>query len=528
MPKLTIISFLLVLVFSTSIDIHSQDEKTYCTSWSSSQYLTEEVNMPEVPLSSNSLRQIVHVSIGGELVRIKFSNRYGKSDLVIKAARIANSVRQGSGEIDPDTDTPITFGGEKGITIPPGGETYCDTFTYSLRDQSEVAVSIYFGDVPNELTGHAGSRTHSFIGSGNTIRDTKFSLKFRVTHWYILSAIEISSNPPLKTIVCYGDSITDGRGSTDDKQNRWTDHLAFQLSTHRATNNIGVVNAGIGATLVTTSGLERYTRDVLAVKGAAYVIVLYGINDIIFLNATAKEVTDAYKTLIKKGHKANKLVYGGTILPFKNSIFYSEEREEVRREVNDWIRKAKPKDGGFDKFFDFDQILRDPIDNSALDEYYDCGDGLHPSPEGYEMMVYAMDDLSVFLVEPNFNILDLITPLIIENIPGVKIRLETTIRNEIDFEVIIIGSCKGSKGFRIWALNDKEERTSNYYKTGPIEEGMFELTAKLSTVGTSTDILIKGPMSTIDIDSITINVIAVKVNGVKTIYDPIEAIPYEN
>lgn len=509
-----------------SSSIHSEDESTYSTTWSSSQILLEEAFNPPLPLSGNTLRQIFHVSIGGELIRLKFSNLYGQEKLVIKSARIARTKLQGSEEIDSDTDESITFGGEKQISILPGEETYSDTFSYTLIPQDEVAISIYFGDVPKILTGHPASQTNSFIQEGKEIKSVKFSTSKKVAHWYFVSSIEVSSKPAMKTIVCFGDAITDGNGSTIDKHHRWSDFLSFQLNTRRATRNIGVVNAG-SSDLLTTTGIERFERDALNIKGAAYVIIQSGINDIILLNKDNDTIVNAYQKIIKKGHKANKLIYGTTLLPFKHHFLYSDEKEEVRKSVNEWIRNTLPEDGGFDKVFDFDQVVRDPLNPSFLDSYYDSGNGLYLNDDGYQMLVYAIDDISVFFQKPDFDIYKLLTSLTIQNSPGVMFKLSANIGAENDVSVSVVGSCKGSKGFRLWMLNKNEERTTGYFKTGPIKEGKFEFTASFSTLGTTTYLLVKGPMSTIDIDEITIESITVKVVGVKTVYDPSEGIPYK-
>ena len=378
------------------------DESTYCATWSSSQYLTEANNLPPMSLSNNSIRQIVHVSVSSSIIRLKISNRLGDSNLEIKAASIANSAYQGSGEIDLSTLTPITFEQKESVVIPAATEIYSDPIKYDLKDQSEVAISLYFGQIPSKITSHAGSRTFSFIEQGNKINEKKFSDKVKTAHWYFISAIEASNSPAKKAVVCYGDSITDGRGSTDDKQNRWTDFLAKKLYSNEKTKDVACVNAGIGATFVRNEGQERFERDVLDIKGCTYIIVLYGINDIMFNDATTQQIIEAYKILISKAHKANKFIYGTTILPFGKYSNWNEKREKVRTEVNEWIRNAGNDAEGFDAYFDFDKVTKDPSNERNLYRQYDSVDGLHPSPAGYEKMVEAIDNLDLFTVEPKF------------------------------------------------------------------------------------------------------------------------------
>ena len=395
---------ILSLVFSVSFIKaleENPDESSFCATWSSSQYLTESKNLPPIPLSGNSIRQIVHISVSGQTIRLKLSNRVGDADLEIKAVTLANSASQGSGEIDLSTLTQLKFNGKEDTVIPPGSEMYSDPFEYPLKAQSEVAISIYFGEVPPKITSHAGSRTFSFIEKGNKINEKKSGSQFKTDHWYIIEAIEVSSSPTKKAVVCYGDSITDGRGSTNDKQNRWTDVLSNKLYLNEPTKEVACVNAGIGATTVRTEGQERFERDVLNVKGSAYIIVLYGVNDILFNMATSEQIISAFKVLITKAHESNKFIFGTTILPFGKNSNYSDQKEKVRKEVNNWIRNAGKDKEGFDYCFDFDKVIRDPNNERNILNIYDCGDGLHLSPEGYKKMVEAIDNLELFTREFN-------------------------------------------------------------------------------------------------------------------------------
>ena len=352
------ISFIISLKTNFLSNIY--DESTYCTTWSSSQFLTQTKNLPPIKFSNNSIREIVHISTSGENIRIKFTNKYGSSNLQILSANIAYSKSQGSGEIDLDTLTQLTFQGKENITIFPGEEIYSDTFSYPLKPLSQVAISIYFGETPEEITGHSHSQTFSFLEEGNKINKKQFSKDIKVTHWYILSAIEITSLPRKKAVVCFGDSITDGHGSDNDKQSRWTDFFAEKLNKNKNTSNIAVINEGIRGNQLTTQGLKRYQNDVLNIKGSTYIIVLFGVNDINSLNATVDKVITAYKELIRKAHKNNMFIFGGTILPYGKNTPWTKERESVRKEVNNWIRNTKKEEGGFDAFFDFDKIMKDP------------------------------------------------------------------------------------------------------------------------------------------------------------------------
>lgn len=503
-----------------SLKDNFQEESTFCTTWSSSQYQTRTYNYPPIKFTNNSIRQIVHISASGEKVRVKFTNKFGASNLEILSANIADSVSQGSGEIDLNTLTPLTFDGKESVIIPPGADVYSDTFSYNLKALSEVAISTYFGTMPTQLTGHSHSQTCSFLEEGNKINIPKFSRDIRVTHWYVLSAVEVSSIPRKKAVICFGDSITDGHGSTNDIQGRWTDYFSEKLHSNPETAEIGVVNEGIRGQKVTTDGLSRYDDDVLNVKGATYIVVLFGVNDINSLNATFDQVTTAYKKLIKRAHRSNKFIYGATILPYGRNNPWTEEREKIRQQVNDWIRNTKPEDGGYDSCIDFDKVMKDPNEEKNLLIDYDSGDGIHPNSNGYKNMASAFDDLSLFTREPNFNIYDYLEKIEIIDKEGIKFKLDFYLEKNEEVTVRINGTTNGSIGFRILATNDEGVKTSNYYYSGKFSEGGFEYVVKLSVINTSNYIEIRRPISTINIDNIKLNFVEVETLNNKKLFSP--------
>ena len=520
------LNFILLLIsafFSINCIKENQnipDESTYCTTWSSSQYLTRTYNLPPISFSYNSIRQIFHISASGESVRIKFTNIYGTSDLQILSANIADSVSQGSGEIDLNTLIPLTFQGKESIIIPPGEEIYSDTFTYNLKALSEVAISIYFGNMPEEITGHSHSQTCAFLEKGNKINNKQFSKDIRVTHWYVLSTIEVSSIPRKNAVICFGDSITDGHGSTNDIQGRWTDYFAEKLNSNKETSEVAVVNEGIRGNQLTVHGLERYNKDVLSIKGATYIIVLFGVNDINSLNRTADEITIAYKKLIKKAHRNNMFIFGGTILPYGKNTPWTKERENVRKEVNNWIKNTKFEEGGFDAFIDFDTIMKDPNDEKNLLDEYDSGDGIHPNSNGYKKMVNAIDDLTLFTKEPNFNVYDYLEKIEIMDKIGIKYKLDFILEKNDEVNIKVNGSCIGSKGFRIYATDEDGQKNTDYFYTGKIEKGDFEFNINLNIKNKSNYIVIRRPISTINIDNIILNFIEIETENNKKIISP--------
>jgi lysophospholipase L1-like esterase len=370
--------------------------KQWVGTWGTAPQLTEPGNMPPNPgLSNNTLRQIVRVSIGGQRVRLKFSNQYGTAPVAMKSVHLA--VSAGESGINSATDQVVTFSGNESVTIPAGQTVTSDPFDYGLPKLTNMAITIYFGSAPNDLTGHPGSRTTSYIQTGDAVAAASLSSAATTDHWYIITGIDVLTEDSSKAVVALGDSITDGRGTTTNANNRWTDVLAFRLQENTVTSKVGVLNQGIGGNAVLSGGLGptaimRFDRDVLEQSGARYLIIFEGINDIGGAVADISgRLINAYQTFISKAHEKNILVYGGTILPCGGNSYYSALHERIRQVINKWIRETGPADGGFDAVIDFDAALRDPNDQTKLLSIYDCGDHLHLNPAGYQKMAETIE-----------------------------------------------------------------------------------------------------------------------------------------
>lgn len=370
------------------------DLNRFCSTWSNSQILLQKDSKPSIDLSNNSLRQIFKISIGGEKFRIKISNKYGNDSLEIKAISIALSHSQGTGQIKLNTIKQLTFNKKEGIILSKGKEIYTDIFDYNLNSCSEIAISIFFGKVPSDLTGHIFSITNSFIEKGNKINEEKFTNEYKIEHWYFVSNIEILNKNNIKGLICFGDSLTDGRFSSIDKQERWPDFLFKKLNNEKI--NIAVNNQGLSGTSMSTVGVDRFENDVINQKGTKYIFILYGMNDINKLNKNENEIIEIYKNLIKKAHEEHMLIYGGTLSPFKGYRLFSLERNRIRNKVNEWIRNSKKDNDGFDEVIDFDKVLRDGKDKDKLNNIYSSGDGVHLNSLGYEKMIEAFNDLTIF------------------------------------------------------------------------------------------------------------------------------------
>lgn len=368
--------------------------------WVSAQQLTEPKNMPPQPgLQHTTLRQIIQMSIGGPRIRLSFSNVFGHAPLHLVAVHVAKSA--GGGAIDPATDQALTFHGNGAVTIEPGASMISDPLDFPITAFEQLAVSIKLEKVPDALTGHPGSRQTSFYQEGDYVTAVKLPEPQKIEHWYFLSGVDVWNEAPAAAVVTLGDSITDGRGSTTDHNDRWPDDLAHRLRENAATANVAVLNQGIGGNRLLRDGLgpnalSRFDRDVLAPPGVKWLIVFEGINDLGtaagarahgWPAATAQDIIAALEQIALRAHAHGIKVFGTTITPYEGCFYFSKEGEADRQTVNNWIRTG----GAFDGVIDFDAIARDPANPSHLSAAVDGGDHLHPSAAGYHLMSNAID-----------------------------------------------------------------------------------------------------------------------------------------
>lgn len=359
-------------------------EKSWTGTWATAVEYTGQGDMPKASLSGRALREIVQVSIPGDLLRMQLSNIHSKEPVEIKSVFIANVAD--SCDIDVKSAKYLTFGGKKSVTIAPGEDIYSDDIKYDLKPLQRLAITINYGETtPVNASSHRGSRTTSYIINGEAKPKTKFIDAEKLDHWYNISCIDVKTENPTECIAIIGNSITDGRGSTTNMQNRWPDFLAKALD-----GKVGVLNLGIGGNAVVRGGLSepavvRFDRDVLGQSGVTSVVIFEGVNDIGGKRPNHQEIVkniiEAYTNFIAKSKEAGKKVYLATITPYKNSFYEDHFSEAARLTINDWIRANKDVDG----VIDFDAAVRDPENPAALRQEY-SDDWLHLNPSGYEVM----------------------------------------------------------------------------------------------------------------------------------------------
>lgn len=359
--------------------------------WATAPMQVEPHNMPPDPgLSNNTLRQIVRVSIGGDKLRLRLSNAYSKDSLVINAVSVA--LPADSCQVIPESISKLSFSNNRGFALAPGADIYSDPLRFSLKPNSLLAITIFYGKAGKTLSGHPGSRTTSYLVKGDQSANAVFDNPIKTDHWYSIMNIDVSAGKHSAAVAVMGNSITDGRGSGTNKQNRWTDILSQRLLSDSRTKNISVLNFGIGGNCVIRGGLgptalERFDYNVLNQQGVKWLIILEGVNDIGGIRRAedapilAKKLTEAYETMINKAHASGIKVYGATILPFAKSFYDAPFRQEARTYVNEWIRNS----GKFDGVIDFDKAMVSEEPDVILPNMHD-NDFLHPNEAGYKRM----------------------------------------------------------------------------------------------------------------------------------------------
>ena len=379
--------------------------RAWVTTWATAMQLVEPYNLPPAPgLEGNTLRQIVQVSIGGDVVRLRLSNEYGTSDAELLSVELAEASSAGETfQQDGRSVRHVTFGGREGIVIKAGERAVSDPIAFPLKPRQNVAVTIRFGHISSTVvTGHPGSRTTSYLLAASDA-EADWTKAVPTNHWYVVNALDVRRrNPSQRAVAVLGNSITDGRGSTTNRQDRWTDNLSRRLSDNPQTNDVAVLNFGLGGNCVVRDGglgptaSTRYQRDLFGQEGVRYIILFEGVNDLGMCDdglSTADSIIGVYEQIINEAHQQDIRVYGATVTPFKGHYYYSDDHEAGRQRLNTWVRTSPLLDG----VIDFDKVVRDPADTICLNKrFFFENDGLHPNAEGYHVMADAIDIEALF------------------------------------------------------------------------------------------------------------------------------------
>ncbi len=365
---------------------------------------------------NQTVRQVFRVSLGGERIRIRFTNEYGDNPLPVSAASV--SLRSAGASVVAGTLRPVTVGGSRSFTIPAGATLDSDPVDFLLPTLADLVVSFHIPTEWYELSKPAATFHHlasqtTYILPGNQAMVANPSVEKTSTSWFFISGVSVQASLRSSAIVAIGDSITDGQGSSVDANQRWPNLLSERLLGASSHRHLSVVNAGIAGNRVLTffvgpDTLTRFHRDALSAPGVRYVIVLQGINDIgipswlpgiAFQHKSAEQIIAGYRRLITEARERGLKIFGATLTPFAatclptvplfpcSSAYYTEDGEGKRQAINAWIRGG----GEFDGVIDFDLAVRDPLRPTFLKREFDSGDGLHPSDAGYRAMAAAID-----------------------------------------------------------------------------------------------------------------------------------------
>jgi len=373
-----------------------------------------QISKAGLEFNNQTLRQVVHLSLGGSAVRVRFSNFFGKQSLEIGAAHLA--LRASDSAIQPSSDHALTFGGAAGITIPPDAFVLSDPVKLAVTAGSDLAISIFLPQAATRAGIHYLAQQTSYVGAGDLTSAPFIANPKAITSWIFLAGVDVSVPPTAAAIAVFGDSRVDGDGSTPDANKRWPDALASRLAQQGLP--LGVLNAGIignrilhdapkAAVMLGVNGLSRYNRDALDQPGVKFVIVLEGIVDIglpgtQFAPSETVSVDDlvlGMRQLIARAHDRGIKIFGATQTPFSGATtipgIFSAEKEAQRKALNQWIRSSH----AFDGVLDFDKVVLDPANPERIRPAWDSGDHIHPNDAGYEAMANSID-LNLFVIRP--------------------------------------------------------------------------------------------------------------------------------
>jgi lysophospholipase L1-like esterase len=377
----------------------SEESQQFFGTWHASPQPPYDSGISQEGFADETYRLMTRTSIGGRGLRLRFANTFSSDSLTLEEVSVG--VRDSGASIEEGTLRTVTFGGDDSITIPGGGRVLSDSVSLSVEPEQDLATSVYISESTGPTTWHQLPTKTSYTSESGNLTGTALGSGFseEFTHWFFLEGIEVINPDTVGSVVCLGNSITDGFNSTIHANAAYPDFLAERVNETESLRK-SVLNAGISGNRILhdspccgVNALTRYDRDILAQPEVTDVILLEGINDIGFENfedpqfapptsVSAEEIIDGMQQLIRRAHSHEVRIFGGTLTPFEGASYFYEEGEQKRQRVNEFIRTS----GAFDGVIDFDRAIRDPSDQRQILSEFDSGDNLHPNDAGYEAM----------------------------------------------------------------------------------------------------------------------------------------------
>jgi lysophospholipase L1-like esterase len=392
------------IVASLHASARDRDDTAWIGTWAASPQPPEPPVVAANPaeFDNQTLRQVIHATIGGRKVRVRFSNEYGATPLRIGAVTLAQHAKGAA--LVPGTERTLTFAGRSSFEIPARAPALSDSVDFDVAANSDLVISIFLPEKTPASTFHQLAVATTYVSTpGDRTSAVEMPVASTTQSWFFLTGVSVEGSSKDAAIVTFGDSITDGYASTPDTNRRWPDVLAERLRAERRNSRIGVLNEGISGNrtqfdYMGPSALARLDRDVLGAPGVKFVILLEGINNIGFSGAfdrpneavSAEDIIASEQQIVDRAHQRGLKIYGATLTPFEGTTFpgyFTAEGEQKRQAVNRWIRES----GAFDAVIDFDMAVRDPAQPSRMLPAYDSGDHLHPNDAGYDVMGKSID-----------------------------------------------------------------------------------------------------------------------------------------
>lgn len=390
------------LTLFTSVTQAEVPKHQWITTWSASpqKVWNKDFVFPTLipeQISNQTIRQVSQISLGGEAVRLVFTNQYGEQPLYIEQTTIGLA---NAASLKSKNTYPVYFSGQLKAKILPGKQLVSDPIKLAVPDHTQLVINSFIQKPTTFKTFHWDAKQTSWLITGNqtTTLNTPTDAK-TTTARLLLSAIEVKPKQKAQVVAVIGDSITDSATATLDANTRWTDFLAKRLSAHQ----VAVINSGISGNRLLTDGmgdsvLKRLNSEVFQYSGVKTLIVLVGINDISWPGTafapkqqmpSFQALTESYQRVVREAHKQGIQVIGATLLPFAGALpntpldnYYQPNKDQLRQRINHWIKTSHT----FDGVLDLDEGLKDPKYPDRLNPIYDSGDHLHPNDRGNQHM----------------------------------------------------------------------------------------------------------------------------------------------